>query len=135
MSDRPLLITVIGSLTMLSAILFLIFGVIFTILPESAIQDMWNDYNGTDVTYDVFKVVFSVVGVTLIVIAIISFLIGFAFLRGWTIAWYLGVLIYIVEAVLSLISIMTIISVITLAFSLIVLYYLFRPRVKEFFGV
>lgn len=136
MAERPLLITIIGIITILVALVFAVLGIGLLLLPESAIVDIWNQYpDYADTTFEAFKAATTVVGGALLIMGIVEFIIGFALLRGWTVAWYLGIIIYGVNFVASLITIMTLVSVVPLVLSAVILYYLFRPNVKEFFGV
>lgn len=126
MSDRPLLITLLGALTVILALFIAIIGAAFIIAPAESLEAM-----------DIYQMALTSVGIALVMIAIVLFITGLSLLAGWTFAWYLGIVVYGITAVLSLISIPTSIgmSVVTLVVSLVVIYYLFRPRVKEFFNV
>lgn len=125
MGDRPLMITILGGLTALAAVIVLLIGAVFLMAPSS-LENM-------DLAYWTL----TGAGIAMAIIGLAMLVTGIALLSGWTIAWYLGIIVYGISALLSIISIPASIgsSVITLVFSMVVLYYLFRPRVKEFFKV
>ncbi len=100
--DRPLLVTIVGVLNIISGILIIIGGVVF--LP-------------------------------LIVPGILSVVVGVGMLKGWKIFWYLGVIVTVIELIASVFLLVVIVGIIPLAINALILYYLFRPNVKAFFGV
>ena len=57
--------------------------------------------------------------------------------NGWRIMWYLGVIISIVSIISSIISILASgpFGILGIILNLLIIYYLFRPKVKEFFGI
>lgn len=76
-------------------------------------------------------------GAVLVAIAIVSFVVAYGLLKGRGWAWTLAIVLSIISIVWNAITLATaanfggIISIIT---SGIILYYLFRPHVKEYFG-
>jgi hypothetical protein len=76
------------------------------------------------------------IGVVLLAIAIVSFVVAYGLLKGLGWAWTVTVILSIISIVLNAISIAAgnIASIISIIISGIILYYLYRPHVKEYFG-
>ena len=77
-------------------------------------------------------IIFSMVGVILIVIGLVAFLIAYGLWtgRGW--AWTLCLIFSIFGLIIGVLSLPS--GIISLTINLLVLYYLTRRRVKAFFG-
>lgn len=76
------------------------------------------------------------IGGILVAIAIVSFLVAYGLLKGRGWAWTLTVVLSIISIVLNAISMAAgnIASIISIIISGIILYYLYRPHVKAYFG-
>ena len=115
---RPILVTILGLLHILLGALAFIGGLLA--LVGSSIEGL-----------DVGGILASVGLIT----GLISLLIGIGFMKGWNIIWYIGVIFAVISALLSLVTILG--SPLSGRFSLlievIILWYLFRPKVKGFF--
>ena len=122
MADRPFLITLIGILTLLVGLVLLLFGAVIVIAPDSDFAGSGIDLGSLDT-----------IGAGVLIFGIFFVIVAFAFLKGWTIAWYLGVLIHGIDLILSILIFPA--GIVTLLISLLIIYYLFRPHVKSFFGV
>lgn len=80
----------------------------------------------------------SALGVLLVAFGIVGIIIGYGLLKGWTWMWYLAVILYGIGLILSFIALVgshTLSNVVTLVIDAVIMYYLFRPSVKSFFGV
>jgi hypothetical protein len=75
-------------------------------------------------------------GVVLLAIAIASFIVAYGLLKGLGWAWTITVILSIISIVFNAISIATgnIGGIISIIISGIILYYLYRPHVKAYFG-
>jgi hypothetical protein len=75
-------------------------------------------------------------GVVLLAIAIASFVVAYGLLKGLGWAWTVTVILSIISIISNAISIATgnIAAIISIIISGIVLYYLYRPHVKAYFG-
>ena len=131
MADRPLLVAIISLLTMLAGILFILSGALFAFAGI--------EIDGLDIGS-----ITDFVGIGLLIMGLIVFIIGYAIWSGWTIAWYVAVILYIISAIMSIISLVSAITgggsvgfamIVPLVITILILYYLFRPKVKEFFKV
>ena len=122
-NDRPLLISIIAILYFISGILCLLSGILLALGMTSVSGD--------------FTVSATVLGAGGVIIGIIMLVIAGGFWNGWRIMWYLGVIftgIGIIAGIMAILA-MQISAVISLVIYILILYYLFRPKVKEFFGI
>ncbi len=76
------------------------------------------------------------IGGVLLALAIVSFVVAYGLLKGLGWAWTVTVILSIISIVLNAISIATgnIASIISIIISGIIIYYLYRPHVKAYFG-
>ena len=76
------------------------------------------------------------IGGILLAMAIVSFVVAYGLLKGPGWAWTVTVILSIISIVLNAISIAAgnISSIISIIISGIILYYLYRPHVKAYFG-
>jgi hypothetical protein len=76
------------------------------------------------------------IGGVLLAIAIASFVVAYGLLKGLGWAWTVTIILSIISIVFNAISIATgnISAIISIIISGIILYYLYRPHVKVFFG-
>ncbi|MCL2032396.1 MAG: hypothetical protein FWH45_01600 [Methanomassiliicoccaceae archaeon] len=137
--SRPILIAIIGFFTILAAVLILVMSAL-ALFADTIFADL-----GVDLAEYIGSVEF--IGYGGIIGALILLIIGISIWRGWSIAWYIAVLLYGIGLILMLYSMYLVITadgldavfVLPFAISLLVivliLYYLFRPKVKEFFGI
>ena len=75
-------------------------------------------------------------GIGLLVISIASFVVAYGLLKGLGWAWTVTVVLSIISVVFNVISVATgnIAAIISIIISGIILYYLYRPHVKAYFG-
>jgi hypothetical protein len=76
-------------------------------------------------------------GAVLVAIAIVSFVVAYGLLKGKGWAWTLAIILSIISIVWNAITLATAANfggIISIIISGIILYYLFRPHVKEYFG-
>lgn len=118
MADRPILVTIIGGISMIIGILTIVLGAVDLIgvtIPELTIPA-----GG---------------GVAGIITGLIFVIIGYGFLKGWAIIWYLGVLVYILMLLSSAYALVmgSTGMIVAIAIFLVILLYLFSKKVKTFF--
>lgn len=122
-ASRPIFVTIVGALYMLLGILTLVGGILVAIGISFGTDDPAS----------------SIAAIPAIVVAIIAMLIGYGLLKGWKIMWYLGVIFGILGLIDDVIKLVTvagfITGIISIIINLLILYYLFRPGVKAFFGI
>jgi hypothetical protein len=76
-------------------------------------------------------------GAVLVAIAIVSFVVAYGLLKGKRWAWTVAIILSIISIVWNAITLVTAANyggIISIIISGIILYYLFRPHVKAYFG-
>jgi hypothetical protein len=134
------ILNIIGGITMLlGGITLVAAGTIIPSLPPSAFQNG----NLTEPNVNVSGIPLSFLGGTaiaigsvLIAIGIVSFIVAYGLLKGMRWAWTVTVVLSIISIALNAISIATgnIGGIVSIIISAIILYYLYRPHVKAYFG-
>ena len=115
---RPTGVTILAALEIISGIVAIVGGFFFATLSAMMMS--------TDV-FGAFGVVISGV---LIAIGIVSFIMAWGLLQGKSWAWTFTLILTIISLIFDLPSF----NVIGLVINAIILYYLFRPHVKAYFG-
>jgi hypothetical protein len=141
-------LNIIGGIIMLfGAILAISIGAILPTLPPAVFNQSQLQGNLTagqaPISPDVSMVSQSLLGAigiaiggVLLAIAIVSFVVAYGLLKGLGWAWTVTVILSIISIVLNAISIAAgnITSIVSVIISGIILYYLYRPHVKAYFG-
>lgn len=150
---RPIGVTIIAILTIIGGI-FLLFGgialvALAPIISQINVVDNNNtsnssitlNVNGTNVTIPnntlfILGGFMGVIGGVFIVVGIASFVVAWGLLKGKVWAWIVTIIITIISIVLNIISIIagSIESIVGLIINGIIIYYLYRPSVKSYFG-
>ena len=76
-------------------------------------------------------------GAVLVAIAIVSFVVAYGLLKGKGWAWTVSIILSIISIVWNAITLVTAANfggIISIIISGVILYYLFRPHVKAYFG-
>ena len=120
---RPTGVTIIAILEIISGIIAIGFGVFFGVLMGS----MGIGMSMSDEEFAAMFVI--IVGIT-IVLGTISFLMAWGLLKGKSWAWTITLILTIISLIFDLPSM----NVIGLIIDIVILYYLFRPHVKAYFG-
>ena len=91
---------------------------------------------GTAALVPDLSIVFLSIGGVLIAIGIGYLAISYGLLRGRGWAWSIALILSYIGIVIAIISILSgnLISVINLAINIAIVYFLYRPQVKAFFG-
>lgn len=152
-TKRPVGVTIIAILAIIGGILLLFGGIAFVafapILSQiNTIED--NDssnssfslnINGTDVTVPknalfIFGGFLGIIGGALIVIGIAGFVVAWGLLTGKGWAWIVTIIVAIISIILNLIVVISggLENIIGLIIYGIIIYYLYRPSVKSYFG-
>ena len=119
--SRPTLITIIAILYFLVGVLSIISGLVM-IVGGAAVGQL---------------VLGSMTGAVLIVVGLVNLVIAGGFWNGWKAIWYLAVIFGVLELIICIVGVFTIglPSLVGLLIEALLLYYMFRPNVKEFFGI
>ena len=138
MTQRPTPVTVIVILIFLSGLILLAASVSILTITDSMWEEILKILEDAGIPTDGLTLSF-LKSIGLIVLALCAFtlLIGFALWKGWTIAWYLAVILFILGIGFSLLAVIggAFFSIVAAGIVALLLYYLFRPDVKEFFKV
>ena len=126
--DRPIFISIIAILYFLGGLILVIGGILIalgTITASVASGEPVLGLSGT------------ALGAFAALMGIIYLIVAGGLWNGWGIMWYLGVIISIVSIISSIISILASgpFGILGIILNLLIIYYLFRPKVKEFFGI
>ena len=150
---RPTGVTIISALAIIAGVLLILGGISLVAFAPFIGQINLNDgintsntsfslnVNGTVVTIPknplfVLGGFIGLLGATLIVLGIADFVVAWGLLKGKSWAWIVTIIINIISAVLNIISIVagSIGSIWGLIINGIIIYYLYRPNVKSYFG-
>lgn len=120
-NPRPLLVTLIAVIYLLMALVF---------LAAAALS-----LGGIDLEIDMSEELLSLFGGSSLILGLFLLVISIGFFRGWSIFWYLGVIVTVISLLLSAATILSgsMGSIIPTLVLLIVLLYLFKRNVKDFF--
>ena len=120
-NPRPLLVTLIAVIYLLMALVF---------LAAAALS-----LGGIELEIDMSEELLSLFGGSSLILGLFLLVISIGFFRGWSIFWYLGVIVTVISLLLSAVTILSgsMGSIIPTLVLLIVLLYLFKRNVKDFF--
>ena len=133
---RPTGVTIIAILNIIGGIIMLIGGIAAAaagaILPSLSISQ--SDLSGVPPILLGGGAI--AIGIILIIIGILSFVVAHGLLKGRGWAWTLTLILSVISIVLNAISIVTgnFGGIISIIISSVIIYYLYRPHVKAFFG-
>jgi len=125
--SRPIVITIVAILEFLAGIITLLAG----------LAVVFGMSIGVDIPSE-FEALGSFMGIAVIASGILAIVIAGGFWNGWKIMWYIGVVVNVIQLLFSVVSIFSgagFSAVLPILINLIILFYLFRPGVKEFFGI
>jgi hypothetical protein len=121
MFGRPILVSLIGGLSFICGLLLVIFGLL--------------GYLNIDVPG--LAETTAGMGIGTMTVGLIALIIGYGFLMGWSIFWYLGVIVYALILIGGLYTLFIeqsfMSGIVAIVISLIILAYLFSSKVKTFF--
>ncbi len=127
------ILNIIGGIIMLIGGLFLITaGALIPSLPPSAFEE--SDF--TDLPVSLIGGGAIAVGAFTIALGIVSFIVAYGLMKGLGWAWTVTIILSIISIVSNAISIASgnFGGVVSIVISGIILYYLYRPHVKAYFG-
>ncbi len=129
--DRPLIVTIIGVLYALGAIVLIIAGAALIVGGDALIDELIKQ----DASLDALQGLGLGLGAAYLILGLFYGVISYGFFKGWSIMWYLGVIFTVIGALFSIATIVLggFAMIITLIVELIILLYLFKPNVKLFF--
>jgi len=136
--SRPTGVTIIAVLNIISGIIMLIGGfglaAISSIFPTMTAIDP--NASGQMAFAGLLGAAGVALGGILIILGIISFIVAWGLLKGKGWAWSLTMILSIISIIISIVSLAagSFGSIVNIIISGIIIYYLYRPHVKAFFG-
>lgn len=121
---------VVGGLVLIAV------GPLLSSIPQSAIDENMTDADLAGITPSLLGGASAAMGAIVLAIGIASFVVAYGLLKGKGWSWTLTVVLSIISIVLNAVSIVSgnIGGIISIIISAVILYYLYRPHVKAYFG-
>ena len=145
--SRPTGVTIIAILNIIGGIIMVIGGIgllaagaLIPMLPPEAFEQSQNLAPGgmsiTGASASILGGGAVAVGAVTIAIGILSFVVAYGLLKGRSWAWTLTVVLSVISIVLNALSLIAgnFAAIISIVISGIILYYMYRPHVKAYFG-
>jgi hypothetical protein len=154
--SRPLGVTIIAILNIIGGVIMLIFGIgliilgaVLPTLPPSVFNQSQIQGNLTAgqppiptgappmALQSLLGGVGIAFGAVLVALAIVSFVVAYGLLKGLGWAWTVTLILSIISIVWNVITIVTALNfggIISIIISAVIIYYLYRPHVKAYFG-
>ena len=148
-TNRPLGVTIIAILRIIGGIILLLGGIgLVTIAPFVGQLNVNTTSSTTDngtccinlsnnpTSFLFFAAFIGVIGSILIVLGIASFVVAWGLLKGKGWAWTVTIIITIISLVFNALSIVSgnIGAIVGIIIDGVIIYYLYRPNVKSYFG-
>jgi hypothetical protein len=119
---RPTGVTILAILEIISGVIAIGIGIFFSALWGSMGMGMMMDFGGS--------AVMGLISSIIVALGAISFLMAWGLLKGKPWAWTITLILTIISLIFDLPSM----NIIGLIIDIVILYYLFRPHVKAYFG-
>ena len=142
--NRPTGVTIIGILTIIGGVLMLVSGIalaalasVFPLVASTGDQaSMLQSQIPSTIPVEYLGIASLSVGTILIIIGIVSLIVAYGLFKAKKWAWTANVALSIISIAMGIVSIATgsIGSIVGIVISGAILYYLYRPHVKEYFG-
>lgn len=151
---RPLGVTVIGILDLIGGVLGIVGGLallgiggILAANPEFLAETQGGlegfENNPFNFAPELLGIVFMALGAVLLAIGIASLVVAYGTLKGKGWAWMINIIISYIGIAMNIISLILYSStdaasiasvIVSIGISVLILYYLYRPHVKQYFG-
>lgn len=120
MADRPLGVTILGILWILSGLLMLVGGFV----------------GGAVLAVAGFGGIGAAIGVIFFIVGIVDLLLGVGCFMGWGWVWVVGVIFTAIGLIIGIVTLFSdwVSGLVSIIISAIILWYLFQPQVKAYFG-
>ena len=118
---RPTGVTILAILEIISGIIAIAFALFFGAMMGSMGSSMFGNGGAA---------IIGVIGGIVVVLGLISFVMAWGLLKGKSWAWTITLILTIISLIFDLPSM----NIIGIIIDVIILYYLYRPHVKAYFG-
>lgn len=138
--NRPTGVTIIGILTAIGGILMLISGItlaaLAAVIPNLASMNGLESQVPISIPAEYLGIVSISVGSVFLILGVISLIVAYGLFKAKKWAWTINVALSIITIAIGVVSTVTgnIGSIVSIAISGVILYYLYRPHVKAYFG-
>ena len=135
MGERPAGVTVLAILDIVGGALLLLLGLVFTVLGPTVLLPLLLKAHAR--LPPAFVAVIGILGLIFIVPGIISIVIGWGLLKGKGWSWWLTVIFAVLGVIAAIgnVVIGNVGGIIWIVIDGIIVYYMLRPHVKEYFGM
>jgi hypothetical protein len=125
---RPTGVAVLAILDLIAGILALLGGIFVAALGGSGLLALYG--------YGFFSGFVAFIGFFIIIVGVLAIVVGWGMWSGKGWAWILAIILYALGALTSLLSLAggNVSSVVGLLIDALLLWYMFRPHVKAYFG-
>jgi hypothetical protein len=127
--QRPTGIAILAILGFIGGIIGLLGGALFLEVGSSGILSSYG--------IGMFSGLISLLGGIIIVIGLFAIFVSWGMWSGKSWAWYLAVVLYAIGLITGLVLLVVgaLLGVVSLLIDLLLLWYMFRPHVKAYFGI
>ncbi|MEW6605108.1 MAG: hypothetical protein AB1351_10550 [Thermoproteota archaeon] len=144
--QRPTGVTIVAILNIIGGIIMLVLGLALVVagaiipgLPPEAFEQENLSPGDVDISAIPPSLIgggLAAVGGVMLALAVLSFVVAYGLLKGRSWAWMLTVILAIISIAVNAISIATgnLGGIVSVIISGVILYYLYRPHVKAYFG-
>jgi uncharacterized membrane protein (DUF2068 family) len=138
--NRPMGVTIIGILTAIGGILMLISGMTLATLAAviPSLTSMNDQMSGvpSSIPAEYLGIVSLSIGSVLVILGVISLVVSYGLFKAKKWAWTINVALSVITIAIGMVSIATgnVGSIASIAISGVILYYMYRPHVKAYFG-
>ncbi len=122
--ERPTGVTILAILEIIAGILMFLGAAGMMVLAS-----MGSAVPMAGIVFGVFAVIMALV---LVILGIIAFILAYGLWNGKGWAWWLAIIFSVISIIVNILSLPG--GIIGIIIAVIILYYLTRPHVKEFFG-
>jgi hypothetical protein len=133
--SRPTGVTILAILEIIGGIFALLASATFFLLGALATGIEFDMVEGAPFMMPFLGALATLVGVVFIVVGLVAFVLAYGFWTGKGWAWILGIIFAIIGIVLGAVSLVgSPASIVGIVLNIVIIYYLTRPHVKEWFG-
>ena len=120
MTGRPLGVTILGVLWIIGGLFAIMGGIV----------------GGAILSMEGFGGLGAAIGVVAFIIGVIDLLLGIGCFKAWSWVWIVGVIFSAISVLIGIVSLFTtgLSALLGIIIAAIILYYLFQPQVKAYFG-